>query len=174
MKRLRLSVILFCAAMGGGCVSTHQTEMRSSTTPVDYAQSAPVQTFIFPANGQSPEQQEQDDFTCYKWATQQTGYDPQTSQVASAPPPPSGGRALYGAMGGAALGAIGGAIAGDPAMGAAIGAAAGGGLGMMGQRQAEVRYQQDVQRAETQNQQSRETFDRAYRTCMESKGYKVG
>jgi hypothetical protein len=27
-----------------------------------------AQTCVFPENGQSPEQQEQDDFACYKWA----------------------------------------------------------------------------------------------------------
>jgi hypothetical protein len=69
-----------------------------------------AQTFVFPEKGQTPEQQEQDDFTCYKWAKQQTGYDPQHPDLTSAPPPPSGGGAIYGAAGGAALGAIGGAM----------------------------------------------------------------
>ncbi len=167
-------VMLSCAVMVAGCVSTQQVGPQPSGAPVDYAPSPQAQTFVFPEKGQSPEQQEQDDFTCYKWAKQQTGYDPEHPSLAAAPPPPSGGGALFGAMGGAALGAIGGAIAGDPGMGAAIGAAAGGGLGLMGQRAAEQEYQQDVQQAGAQNQRTRETFDRAHRTCMEAKGYKIG
>ena len=133
-----------------------------------------AQTFVFPEKGQSPEQQEQDDFVCYKWAKQQTGFDPQNPNLASAPPPPSRGGAMRGAMGGAALGAVGGAIGGDAGKGAAIGAGVGGAMGMRRQRQAEQQYQQKVQQAGAQNQQTRATFDRAHSTCMEAKGYKVG
>ncbi|GJL60221.1 MAG: hypothetical protein NPIRA03_30780 [Nitrospirales bacterium] len=133
-----------------------------------------AQTFVFPEKGQSPEQQELDDFKCYKWAKEQTGYDPEHPNLAAAPPPPSGGGGLRGAMGGAALGAIGGAIAGNAGKGAAIGAAAGGGMGLMGQRAAEQEYQQDVQQASAKNQQTRATFDRAHNVCMEAKGYKIG
>ncbi|MCA9500700.1 MAG: hypothetical protein MRJ67_16800 [Nitrospirales bacterium] len=133
-----------------------------------------AQTFVFPEKGQSPEQQELDDFTCYKWAKQQTGYDPEHPDLAAAPPPPSGGGAMRGAMGGAALGAIGGAIAGNAGKGAAIGAAAGGGMGIIGQRRAERGYQEEVQQASAKNQQTRATFDRAHNVCMEAKGYKIG
>ncbi len=167
-------VILSCVAMLAGCVSTHQAEPQPSGTSVEYAPPPAARTFVYPEKGQTPEQQEQDDFTCYKWAKQQTGYDPEHPNLAAAPPPPSGGRALYGAMGGAALGAIGGAIAGNAGMGAAIGAGLGGGMGMMRQRGAEVEYQQKVQQAGAQNQQKRENFDRAHHTCMEGKGYKIG
>ncbi|WP_342349214.1 glycine zipper domain-containing protein [uncultured Nitrospira sp.] len=133
-----------------------------------------AQTFVFPEKGQSPEQQELDDFTCFKWAKQQTGYDPEHPNLAEAPPTPSGGGGLRGAMGGAALGAVGGAIAGDAGKGAAIGAAAGGGMGMMRQRRAERGYQEEVQQASAKNQQTRATFDRAHNVCMEGKGYKIG
>ena len=95
-----------------------------------------AQTFVFPEKGQSPEQQEQDDFSCYKWAKQQTGYDPEHPNLAAAPPPPSKGGAVRGAAGGAALGAVGGAIGGDAGKGAAIGAGVGGAMGMRKQRQA--------------------------------------
>jgi hypothetical protein len=37
---------------------------------------------VFPAKGQTPEQQGKDESDCYVWAKQQTGYDP------VAPPPP--------------------------------------------------------------------------------------
>ena len=32
--------------------------------------------FVFPQNGQSAEQQNQDEYYCHSWATKQTGYDP--------------------------------------------------------------------------------------------------
>lgn len=50
----------------------------------------------------------------------------------------------------------------------------GGGMGMMRQRGAEMEYQQEVQQAGSQNRQTQEKFDRAHRTCMEAKGYKIG
>ena len=44
--------------------------------------------FVFPKSGQTKEQQEQDQFTCYKWAKEQTGFDPtKPVEQASAPAP---------------------------------------------------------------------------------------
>jgi hypothetical protein len=37
---------------------------------------AGVEVFVYPSKGQSKEQQEQDEFGCYKWAKEQTGFDP--------------------------------------------------------------------------------------------------
>ncbi len=133
-----------------------------------------AQTFVFPEKGQTPEQQEQDDYVCYNWAKQQTGYDPIHAEVAVAPPPPSRGGAVRGAAGGAALGAIGGAIGGDAGKGAAVGAGVGTAMGMRRQRQAQQQYQQQVQQTSAHNQQTRATFERAHKVCMEGKGYKVG
>ena len=88
-----------------------------------------VQAVIYPANGQSPEQQAKDESECYAWAKQQSGFDPaQAAAPAPAPAPtqPSGAR-VRGAARGAAGGAIIGEIADDDAgKGAAIGAVAGG------------------------------------------------
>ncbi len=138
---------------------------------------AQAQMFIFPQNGQSPDQQELDEFTCYKWAKQQTGVDP-NQQVADSSPPArhrrQRGGILGGAMGGAALGAIGGAIAGDAGKGAAIGAAVGGGSGMLRQRRGNVRAQEQQRQAAADHQHGIQTFNRAYGVCLEGKGYKVG
>jgi hypothetical protein len=62
-----------------------------------------VQAVIYPANGQSPEQQAKDESECYAWAKQQSGFDPaQAAAPAPAPAPtqPSGAR-VRGAAGGA-------------------------------------------------------------------------
>ena len=61
------------------------------------------QQFIYPSEGQTPEQQQKDEGECYVWAKGQTGYDPANPpQVAAAPPPQQrqGGR-LRGAAAGA-------------------------------------------------------------------------
>jgi len=133
-----------------------------------------AEMFVFPEKGQTKDQQELDQFTCYKWAKEQTGIDPNQQAGAPAPQAPQQGQAMRGAAGGAAVGAIGGAIAGDPGKGAAIGAAAGGGMGMMRHRRAEMEYQQEVQQQASNRQAGQQTFNRAYSVCLEGKGYKVG
>jgi len=42
---------------------------------------AGAQQFVYPAKGQSPQQQKSDEAACYTWAVQQSGFDP-------AKPPP--------------------------------------------------------------------------------------
>jgi len=133
-----------------------------------------AQMFIYPLEGQSSEQQEMDEFSCYKWAKEQTGFDPnQPAATASSPKKRRGGM-LGGAMGGAALGAIGGAIAGNAGKGAAIGAGVGAGAGLLGQSRDNAKAEQKQQQAASQNQQNRQTFNRAYGVCLEGRGYKVG
>jgi len=39
----------------------------------------------YPANGQSPAQVQQDGYDCYRWAAQQSGFDPQTATYAPDP-----------------------------------------------------------------------------------------
>ena len=139
---------------------------------------APSQSemFIFPKDGQSAEQQELDEFTCYKWAKNRTGVAPNQPAQATASSTSSrrGGGVLGSAMGGAALGAIGGAIAGDAGKGAAIGAAVGGGAGALRNRRNRIESEDRRQQAVAQQQQSGQSFNRAYGVCLEAKGYKVG
>ncbi|MDF0643301.1 MAG: YMGG-like glycine zipper-containing protein [Nitrospira sp.] len=132
-----------------------------------------AQMFVYPEKGQTKDQQELDQFTCYKWAKEQTGIDPYR-QTAAAPPPPEGGQAVRGAARGAALGAVGGAIGGNAGKGAAIGAAVGGGAGMMRRRRAEMEYEHQVEEQAADRQAAQQTFNRAYGVCLEGKGYKVG
>ena len=133
-------------------------------------QAAPV---IYPAKGQSAQQQQKDDGECYGWAKANTGIDP--AVVAGQPPPPSGSTvgsgdrargAARGAVGGAAIGAI----AGDTGKGAAIGAVAGTMAGGHRARQNQAAQQQGAQQAK---QDQINTFYRAYGACMEGRGYTV-
>lgn len=59
-----------------------------------------AQMFIFPEKGQTKDQQEFDQFSCYKWAKEQTGIDPNQQAAAPAPQAPQGGQAVRGAAGG--------------------------------------------------------------------------
>ena len=133
-----------------------------------------AQMFIYPLEGQSSDKQEMDEFACYKWAKEQTGFDPNQPVAAASAPKQKKGGMLGGAMGGAALGAIGGAIAGNAGKGAAIGAGVGAGAGLLGQSRDNAKTDKKQQQAASQNQQNRQTFNRAYGVCLEGRGYKVG
>ena len=148
--------------------------------------------YVYPARGQSPQQEESDKGQCYGWAVQQSGFNPADPQVGGPPPPPSyapqpqapQGGMFRGAFGGAALGAVGGAIGGDAGKGAAIGAGVGGLFGMM-RRRRYMEEEQQMQQAQWQQQQGymaqqqnamaqgRNNYDRAFSACMTARGYTV-
>jgi hypothetical protein len=138
--------------------------------------------FIYPKEGQSKDKQEQDEFACYKWAKEQTGYDP-SNPGASAPPTNApakeseGPGVIGGAAGGAIGGAVVGAIAGDAGKGAAIGAAGGGLMGGMKKRGAKNRNAKADRDANKQRDtaasKKRSEYDRARGACLEARGYTV-
>ncbi len=135
---------------------------------------AAQQVFVFPAQGQTPEQQAQDEGTCNAWAVNQTGFNP---MHAGSAPPPSGqatqGGVARGAARGAATGAVIGGITGDAGRGAAAGAAGGAMVG--GMRRRDQRRQQEAEAQAWQQQQNaaRHAWQRAYTACLEGKGYTV-
>lgn len=129
---------------------------------------------VYPAKGQSGQQQSRDDSECSAWAKQTTGIDP--AVVVSSPPPQQagaavgGGQRLRGAARGAAGGAAIGAIAGDAGEGAGIGAVVGT---MAGGRQARQQQAAQNQQAVAQQQDLINTHYRAYGACMEGRGYTI-
>jgi hypothetical protein len=137
--------------------------------------------YVYPQKGQSAQQQEKDEFECYKWAKQQSGVDPMNSAstTTSVAPPAktTEGGALKGAAGGAAIGAIGGAIGGNAGKGAAIGAGTGAVVGGVRRRRAEQRqadeYQSRQQQANSSASAASSSYKRAYTACMEGRGYTV-
>jgi Glycine-zipper domain len=135
-----LTVFAFAAALSG---------CASSTPP------APS-VYVYPAKGQTAQQQSQDTNECQTWAQQQSGYSPGADAAKGAGVGLAVG-ALVGAAGGAAIGAA----TGNAGKGAAIGAAAGGiggatygGVSQYGKNQA--------------------GYDQAYSACMTAKGYTTG
>jgi Glycine zipper len=163
MLRLKRLAVLVCGA----------TYLSSLTL-------ATAQPYIYPNQGQSPQQEQFDKGQCYSWAVQQTGFDPANPQVGMAPPPgmqaPQGGM-FRGAAGGAAMGAIGGAIGGDAGEGAAIGAGVGALFGAM-RRARYMREEEQMQQSYAMQQQSalsqgRGNYERAFSACMAGRGYTV-
>jgi hypothetical protein len=144
----------------------------------------------YPAKNQVAAQQQKDEVECYRWAAQDSGFNPLAAvgeQPAPAPPaatqngPSTAGGAAKGAVAGAAAGALIGAIAGDTGKGAGIGAGTGllGGVLIAKHKQKEAHKEADAEPARQQAaakaeaQQKLEGFKKAYGVCMEAKSYVV-
>jgi len=132
--------------------------------------------YVFPANNQSGATQEADEMACFKWAKEQSGYDPMNpTQVTAAEVDTSNdGSAVKGAAVGAAGGAAIGAIAGDAGTGAAIGAVVGGVRGRRAKKHQEQAQQQaNEQGAAAYSAELANDYNKAFTVCMEGKGYTV-
>jgi hypothetical protein len=135
------------------------------------------QPIVYPAKGQSAEQQQKDVGECNAWAKQTTGVDPVAlAQQSASQPAPSGpqGERVRGAARGAVGGAIIGEIASDDAgKGAAVGAVAGTMAGGARQRRKAEAQQQQQQQVQQQTQQALATYNRAVAACLEGRGYTI-
>ncbi len=132
--------------------------------------------FVYPAKGQTPQQQQGEEAECYGWARQQTGIDPLAPPPAPQQAQSSGpdGSAIKGGAKGAAVGTAIGAIAGDTGEGAAIGAVAGAVHGRrQAKKQKQAQQQQAQQQAQAQAAHTQQTFNKAFGACLEGKGYSV-
>lgn len=118
---------------------------------------------VYPAKGQSPDQQSKDQYECNQWAIQQSGFDPANPQAAGTGTSGTGREVLRGGARGAAAGAAIGAIAGDAGKGAAIGATAGG-LGRGMKKRSESRNAPPPGQA---------NYQKAMAACLEGRGYSV-
>lgn len=144
---------------------------------------AQIGMIIYPAGGQSADQQKADEAACTQWAEAQTGLrlqaggvnvDSAAQAAQQRAAQATQGAAVAGAARGAAGGAIIGAIAGDAGEGAAIGAIAGAVGGRRAKRRAEAQAaQQGAAQAQAANQQAVDTFKRAAGVCLEGRGYTV-
>ncbi len=138
--------------------------------------SGPLEVYVFPTKEQDKEQQEFDEYTCFKWAKEQSGIDPinPPDVQVEADKNVGSGSTVRGAAGGAAAGAAVGAIAGDAGKGAAIGATLGAFRGAAGRARAKEQAAQNAQQqAAAQEQAMVQSFKKAFAACMEGKGYTV-
>ncbi len=159
------------------CVSSFVMAILVAPSAAPLAQDV----FAYPNQGQSQEQQQQDQFECFNWSKQQSGFDPMAAPTASAPPPQDQSKGL-GTLGGAAVGGAAGAIGGgifggNAGKSAAIGAVAGGlfgGLKSQKRNKKNQQARQDWERQQSaQYQQARNNYNRAYSACMSARGYTI-
>ena len=136
--------------------------------------SAAAQQYVYPAKGQTPEQQKTDEGACYSWAVQQSGFDPAKpppQQAAAVPPTTATGTTPGAGVRGAARGAVvGEVVGGDASAGAAAGAVAARGHSRR-QNAAATGQAQQQQQAASQQQQG--AFAKARAACLEGRGYTV-
>jgi hypothetical protein len=103
---------------------------------------------IYPAKGQSSEQQLKDKGECHVWAVQQSGFDPAKTQPSASPPaapPPTGERA----RGPAAK------------------------KQEQAQQQAQKQQQAQTQQQQQATAQAQSNYSKAVAACLEGRGYTV-
>jgi len=141
------------------------------------------QLYVYPNNGQSPDQLDRDRYECNNWSVKQTGFDPSQPQL---PPhervqivagPPPGVNTVGGAITGAIIGSI---LTGPRGGGAVVGAVAGGLIGAnadaANQAQAaavQSQYDQRDLQAQARLDQQARNYRRAISACLEARGYTV-
>jgi hypothetical protein len=149
---------------------------QQADNPVSTSISQGLGLYVFPSNNQTQEQLDADEMECFKWAKEQTNYNPlNPTQVEVKQADTSvDGTAVVGAAKGAAAGAAIGAIAGDAGKGAAIGAVAGGLRGRRAKKYGDaVEQAQNEQVAVATSQELADNYNKAFSACMEGKGYTV-
>jgi hypothetical protein len=134
------------------------------------AQNQPI---VYPAQGQSTQQQSQDEAQCRQWAQEQTGFNPWQTPPTASGGSSGGGEVLQGAGRGALMGLVGGAIVGDAGTGAAVGAGLGATAGLFRRRDNQQADSAAQQQATAQYNQGMANFNRAFATCMQGRGYTV-
>lgn len=130
---------------------------------------------IYPNKDQDAETQEADEFACYKWGKEESGFDPMVLPEATEAPPEQ--QAKKGGLGRGALrgAAIGGIV--DGSDGAKTGAAAGAVVG--GVRRGSQNAEQAQKEANWEQEQAqiyaegRNNYNRAFAACMEARDYTV-
>lgn len=173
MKKFHISIFIFLSFWISASLNAQGTESKSDTI---HSLAKKLDMFVFPSENQTAEQQEKDEFDCYKWAVEQSGVDPISPPKVEAEKVETGpdGGAVRGAARGAAAGAAIGAVAGDAGKGAAVGATAGGMRGVRGSAASQQQQQkQAVTEAKAKEEELMNNFKRAFSVCLEGKGYKV-
>jgi hypothetical protein len=67
-SRIIIAIGLITAVVGTAMAQTQPAPPKSL--------SATLETYVFPTEGQTPEQQSTDEAVCYNWAAENTGTDP--------------------------------------------------------------------------------------------------
>ena len=188
MTQIRMfSVIAACLALGSAVSVQAQSTAPAASKPL----STSLGMVVFPAKGQTPQQQSHDEGECYAWSKGQTGVDPMAPPPAAAPPAQqpaattaskADGSRVRGAARGAAAGAVIGEVASDDAgegaaIGATVGVMKGGAESRKKQAQAQseaaAATQQQASQQQAAQQQQLDLFKKGFGACLEPKGYTV-
>src|SRR5579863_1341367 len=174
LTRVRLALAAGVAVLLAACVAPPPRTVVVPTPP-------PQRVFVYPANGQSPEQTERDRYECHVWAVQQTGVDPSRAdasayeRVVVQPANPPGSGTVAGLIGGAIIGSI---IGGPRNAGA--GAIIGGATGAIVGSAADANAQQQARMTQQQINQSMaagraraDSYRRALSACLQGRGYTI-
>jgi len=173
MKPMKQVIALILILSGASFVNAQE---QTSSTGQNTSIAKGLGLYVFPTNNQDQKTQDADEIACYKWAKDQTGYDPiNPPQIQAQPADRSpDGSMVRGAAGGAAAGAAIGAITGDAGEGAAIGAILGGLHGRRARKVGDqVEQAQNEQAAAAKREELDNNFIKAFSACMEAKGYTV-
>jgi len=153
---------------------TNQVRLLGLFAAALFAGGAIAQQVVFPAKGQSKEQQKKDEGACHTWAVDNSKYDTTNPpKQAAAPPPPttaSGSTPGAGVRGAARGAVVGEVVGGDAGAGAAAGAVA---ARSQSRRQNAAAGQQQQQAAVQQDQAGMAQYQKARAACLEGKGYTV-
>ena len=187
---MRINRTASTVAMLLGLVARVASAQSAAATPAAH-QAPPIDSvykrlsmLVYPAKGQSTQQQRTDETECYAWAKGQTGFDPLTATVDPAAAGAAAqqqtadatqGATVVGAAKGTAAGALIGAAAGDAGKGAAIGAASGAVVGRSRKKRAEKQAAtQGASAAANASNQQVDTFKKAVGACLSGRGYTFG
>jgi len=175
MKKICVALSLLVAASAAAQEAAPPVQSAAPPKP------GTLGLIVYPAKGQDAAKQGQDENECFTWARGQTGIDPTVATQAAEVEAQRGG-AVKGAARGAAKGAAVGAVGDDDHQrdegnldageGAGAGAAAGAVRGRRAQKKATKKAEAEAQQtAQTQDAQKKETFKKAWSTCLEGRGY---
>ncbi|MGC4028982.1 MAG: hypothetical protein QM696_08935 [Steroidobacteraceae bacterium] len=173
----KTAIPLVLAAVLAGCA----TQPPPRPVPRLDAQQPP-RVYVYPQQGQSPEQTDRDRYECHVWATRESGFDPSRHALAApvrrtvVPAQSANQTVAAGAATGAVLGAV-VADRGDAAKGAIIGAVAGSVLGAAAasaQETEAARIEQQLdRRGDRRYEREGAGYRRALSACLEGRGYSV-
>jgi hypothetical protein len=170
----RCTISLAFAVLLAACVAPPPRTVAVPAPP-------PQRIFVYPANGQTPEQTDRDRYECHVWAVQQTGVDPSRAdaspyeRVVIQPAAPSGSGTVAGAIGGAIIGSI---IAGPRNAGAGLllGGATGAIIGSAADANAQAQAQQtqaQINQSAAAGRARADSYRRAIGACLQGRGYTV-
>ncbi len=144
-----------------------------------------TQVYVYPQNGQSPQQLDRDRYECHAWAVKQSNFDPSQAHVAPhervqvVAMPPQGTDVAAGAATGAVLGAV-VSRPREAGAGAIIGAIAGAAIGAASESSKQQQYEAVQQSRDERDEQATAHLEqqasgyrRAIGACLEGRGYTV-